>query len=339
MSTGGGVRRHLSVAGGLGLSALFLALALRNVRFTELWEVLSAAHWRWIPAMAGICVLDLGVRALRWRILLSRAIGREVPLGVFFRLEAIGLSINNVLFMRLGELARAFLAGRELEIPLVTALSSIAVERALDVAALLSCFCAAAAGLPEFVPRPVRHGALGLLAAVVLALFLLTVAEGPLMPGGSWERRLRRWPRLHELVSQLAAGAAVLRDARSAGAVALLSLALWGGDAALYWFGARALDLGWAVSFPRSVLILSWAGAGAALPAAPGAFGTFEAMVKSILMSLGASARQALGFAVFNHMVMYVIVTGLGLVFLYQVGLTPGELKAALENHRRAERR
>lgn len=322
-------RKNLSAAGALGLTAVFLVLALRNVRLSELWEVLSGALWRWIPAMAAVSLLDLAVRALRWRILLSRAAKPSVFL--LFRLEAIGLSVNNVLFLRLGELARAFLAGRELGIPLATALSSVAVERALDVAALLSLFCAAAAAYPALVPAPLLRAALMLLAGVIAALVLLALAEGPLEPGGLWERRLRSWPRLHDLVSQLAAGAAVLRDARAGTQVALLSLALWGADAWLYWAGARALGLGWAVDYPRSILILSWAGAGAALPAAPGAFGTFEAMVKSILVSFGASAHQALGYAVFNHMVMYTVVTGLGLVFLYRVGLSLGELRAALE--------
>lgn len=326
-------RKNLSVAGALLLTAAFLALALRNVRFESLWGVLSSALWRWIPAMAAVSLLDLAVRALRWRILLSRA--AEPPSFLLFRLEAIGLSVNNVLFMRLGELARAFLASRELGIPLATALSSVAVERALDVAALLTLFCAASASYPALVPGRLRHAALLVLAGVIAALFLLAMAEAPLEPGGLWERRLRRFPKLHDLVSQLAAGAAILRDARAAGQVALLSLVLWGADAWLYWAGARALGLGWAVDYPRSILVLSWAGAGAALPAAPGAFGTFEAMVKSILVGFGASADQALGYAVFNHMVMYVTVTGLGLVFLCRVGLSLGELRAAIEKERR----
>ena len=63
-------------------------------------------------------------------------------------------------------------------------------------------------------------------------------------------------------------------------------------------------------------------------------FQTFEAMVKSIMVSLGATAQQGLAFAVFNHMVGYVIVTLIGLVFLSRVGLSLGELKAALEREK-----
>lgn len=322
-------RRHWPVAFALTVTCVFLALALRNVRFSQLWEVLAGARWRWIAAMVAVTLLDLLIRSLRWRLLLSRAAAPRWSL--MFRLESIGLAVNNVLFMRLGELARAFLASRELGVALATAVSSVVVERVLDVAALLSIFCVAAEASPALVPRALLRGAAGALLAVVAGLALLVAAEAPLAPGRAWERRLRAWPKIHELVSQLAAGAAVLREGPKALAICVLSLSLWTTDALLYWAGARALDLGRVMDYARAVLVLSWAGVAGALPAAPGAFGTFEAMVKSILVLLGALPEQALGYAVFTHMMMYLVVTGLGLVFLYQEGLSLAELTAALE--------
>lgn len=321
-------RKHLSAAAALAVTVLFLGLALRNVHLRQLWEVLSAARWRWLPLMLAIIFLDITLRALRWRILLSRV--AAPPLDLLFRLEAIGLAVNNVLFMRLGEVARAFLAGRELDIPAMTALCSVAVERALDMAALLGLFCLVGAASPALVPASLRRAVFLLFLGVVGVLVLLIFSERQLEPGGAWERRLRRWPKTHHLVSQLAAGAAVLKEPRWCAAAAALSLLLWAGDAVLYWAGARALGLGWALDYKRSVLVLSWAGAGAALPAAPGAFGTLEAMIKSLLVGMGVSAYEALAYAFFCHVIMYIAVTFLGLAFLYRVGLSLGELHKAL---------
>ena len=328
-------RRRLSVVLALAVTGLFVGLALRNVSFPELGSVLAAARWGWITVMVAIVALDLLIRALRWRLLLAKA----APASVFamFRLEAIGIAVNNVLFMRLGELARAFLAGRELGLPAATALASVAVERALDVAALLSLFCAAACFAPALVPLALRRGAFAVLLAVVFVLCALAAAEGPLEPGGAWERRLRAWPRLHDVIEQLAAGATALRDAKAAAAIAALSISLWLVDALSCWAAARALDLGGLIDYPRAILVLSWAGAGSALPAAPGAFGTVDAMVKSILIALGASPAQALAYAVFNHALSYSVVTAMGLVFLYQAGLTLRELKDALDRPRLRE--
>jgi uncharacterized protein (TIRG00374 family) len=322
-------RKTLSAILAGAVTLALMALALRNVKLGELWIVLAGARWRWLPMMAAISLLDLLIRALRWRILLSRS-GVDAPAKELFKLEAIGLAVNNVLFMRLGELARAFLAARELDLPMATALASVAVERALDVAALLTLFAFASAGAPQIVPPYVRRIGLLTLLASLVALAVLAVSESALEPGGWAEKRLRPWPKLHQLLAQLAAGAAVLRSPAAAAQAAALSVGLWGIDALMFWAGARALDLGWAVDYSRSILVLSWAGAGSALPAAPGSFGTFEAAVKGILVAFGVPPNAAFGYAFFNHMTMYIFVTVIGLALLYRVGLSLGELQTAL---------
>ena len=176
-------RKAASAVAAAAVTLALLALALRNVRLAELWTVLAGARWRWIPVMLAIGAVDLFIRAVRWRILLSRS-GAETRLPDLYRLVTIGLAVNNVLFMRLGEVARAFLAAREFSLPMATALASVAVERALDVAALLTLFACASSGVPELVPAPVRRFALLGLAGAVGALVALAAAEGPLEPGG-----------------------------------------------------------------------------------------------------------------------------------------------------------
>jgi uncharacterized membrane protein YbhN (UPF0104 family) len=321
--------RRLSVVLGLALTALFLWLAARNVDFLELRLVLSAARWRWLLVMAALALSDIFIRALRWRLLLSQAV--SAPLSLLFRLQAVGLAVNNVLFARLGELARAALAARELRLPLPTTLASVAVERALDVAALLSLFALASSAAAELVAVPVRQAAGLLLAGAVSALLFLIMAEKSLELGGSLEVRLRPWPKAHRLIEQLALGAAVLKRPAAALPIIFLSLCLWLNGAFLYWAAARALGLGGLMDMKRSILVLSWAGAGAALPAAPGAIGTFEAMVKAILEKFGASPNEAFGYAVFVHMTTYLLVTALGLAFLSRIGFSLAGLRSSLE--------
>lgn len=330
------LRRHAPAVVGFVISAVLLYLALRNVKFEELGKMLAQARWEWVAVMVGIGFVDLTVRGARWRLLLSRAQGKGAKPTVFLmsRLEAVGLAINNVLPARIGELARAFLAGRELGIPVATALSSVAVERALDVTALLTLFCGAAAAIPGFVPAAVVRGAALVLAGGIAAVSVLAFAEERLERGHAWEKALRPWPKIHELLSQLAAGAAVLRSPVAAAQAAALSLCLWAVDALAYWAGARALGLGAFVDYPRSVLVLSWAGAAAAVPTAPGGFGSFELAVQNILEKLGVPTAQALGYALFNHMEMYLLVTVIGLLCLAQFGVSLGELRAAMDREK-----
>lgn len=324
-------RKHASAVVALAVTAGFFALAARNVQLDALRAALAQAKIAWIPVMLAIGLVDLLVRGARWRILLRPA-APAADLWLLVRLEAIGLALNNVLFMRIGELARAFLAARELKIPVATALAGVAVERALDVAALLTLFCAASALSPELVPLQARQAGFVVLVGAIGALATLAFAEALLVPGGLLEKPLRPWPRIHALILQLAQGAAVLRRPGAAAAAGALSLTLWAVDALVYWVGAQAFSLGASISYGRSILVLSWAGAGAALPAAPGAFGTFEAFIVSILARFGVEATAAFAYAVFIHMVMYALVTALGLVFLYRVGLSVSELSKAAQD-------
>ena len=324
-------RKHaLTVALGLAGTAFFLWLALRNVKLADFLRALQSASWGWLVPMAAIVFLDLFVRAARWRVLLSRA-RPDAPLLELARLEAIGLGVNNVLFLRLGELVRGVLAARRLKMSAFAALASVVVERALDVAALLTIFLIASGVERGFAPPRLRLAAEILLGGAIGALAVLAFAETALAENGFLERALRRWPKVHSLVEQLSLGAAVLRDPAAALQAAAWSLALWSVDAGLYWVGARALGLGSIMNYPRAVLTLSWAGASSALPAAPGAIGTFEAIVKSIVVQFGATPDQAFAYALVTHMVMYLLVTVTGLILLYRIGLSLTELRSEVE--------
>ncbi len=320
------MKRALSVAAAVAGTFLCLWLALRKVEFSRLSAALAQARWGWLVPMAAIVVLDLFVRGARWKVLLSRA-RPGAPIAELTRLEAIGIAVNNVLFMRLGELARAALAARRLQMSAAAALASVAVERAFDVAALLTIFLFAARLAPGFVPRPVLGAAAALLAVAIAALVLLALAEGWVAEGGFIERLLRPWPKLHGLVEQLVLGAAVLRSPAAAAKVAAWSLLLWTVDAGVYWAGARALGFGAEMNYPRAVLALSWAGASSAIPAAPGAIGAFEAVVADIAGRFGAGTEQAFAYALVCHMTMFLIVTVAGLILLSRLGLSLAELR------------
>ena len=105
--------KHISVFVGIAISGALLFLALRDVHPTEVAHAISQARTVWLIPMGAVLMSDLWIRALRWRILLSPAVPRSPAATVWqlAKLEAIGLAINNVLFLRIGELARAYLAG------------------------------------------------------------------------------------------------------------------------------------------------------------------------------------------------------------------------------------
>ncbi len=323
-------KRFFYVALALAVTGLGLSLAFKNIHWGEVRDVLSRARWGWIPIMVAISCVDLAIRAARWRILLSPV--ADAPWGLLARLEAIGLGVNNLIFMRVGEFLRAVLAGRKLGLPAATALSSVVVERFMDVAALLALFSAAGWWEPGMVEAPVRAAAHAALGGILTVLGLIVFARSWFEPEGVIGRRLAVWPKARDLARHLVSGGAALRRPAAALSATALSLMLWSVDAVGLWAAARALGMGELVGPARAILVLSWAGAGAALPAAPGAIGTFEAAVRTILERFGAQPAEALAYAVLSHMVGFLFITVLGVTFLWREGLTLGAVESQGED-------
>jgi hypothetical protein len=312
------VKKTLSIAAAALISLALLCYAFRNVDFPEVFRILSGAKWGWLPFLVAVPIVDLWVRALRWKHLLAPV--AKTGTWTLFKLQCVGLGLNNLLFLRLGEFARGYFAGRVLGIGVWSALSTILVERLCDMTALLILFGVSSAWLGGAISPALRHGALFAAGGVVLVLFGVTTLEDTLGRFEAWRNLSSRHPRAHRLIGELALGARALRSPGRAVLIAALSFALWLSDATLYWAGAQALGFDPAVSYPRAVAVLSAAAGACALPALPGAFGNFEAGVKALLEHFGYGPELAVSYATFIHVVMYAVVTSLGILFLHRLG-------------------
>ncbi|MBI3550103.1 MAG: flippase-like domain-containing protein [Elusimicrobia bacterium] len=308
----------------LGITAALLGVAFSRVNLQELRSILTQVRPGWLAPMIAMILLEMALRAKRWTVLLSTR--SESRTWELFRIDSIGAAVNNLLFLRIGEFARGVLASRRLAIPLATVFSSIAIERALDLSALLAVFALASALATDLVPSSARHAAMGIAAAAFAGIAAIAASERALASGGILHRVLMRWPRILELARQLSDGASALRSTASAAQITLLTIAFWSVDIAFYWTAARFIPIETTVTFPRAMLIVSWAGAGTAVPAAPGSFGPFEAAVQTILMKMGAGASSAFGYATLSHAVGYSVVTLLGIACLYALGLSVSKL-------------
>ncbi|MFA6317142.1 MAG: lysylphosphatidylglycerol synthase transmembrane domain-containing protein [Elusimicrobiota bacterium] len=317
------------------LTTVFLGLALRNLSWPEMRKAFSAADVRWLWVVCCVAFFDLAVRAMRWRLILSPV--ADAPAAVLYRIVAIGLAANNIIVARLGELGRAALVGRRFKISFLAALSSILVERLCDATAVLILFNVVAFFNAEVISARLRIVTLGILAAVLAVLAVLVFAFEALEPGGALERRLKLLPKAHDLSVKLVTGARALRT-RAVFPIMGLSFLLWCINAMPFWLVDKAMGLH-LLDFGRSLLVLTWGAAGASVPGAPGAVGTFEAAVRSGMETMGAAPPQALVYAVLVHALAYVTVTVLGLGLMYVEGISlakfeEGAEKVSLETKR-----
>ena len=89
---------------------------------------------------------------------------------------------------------------------------------------------------------------------------------------------------------------------------------LWALEAAVYLAVARAVDLDFSMS--GALYLVALTNFVAALPAAPGSIGTFDAAVAFGASALGAAGSVALSYMMLLRFVLYVPITVVGLVML-----------------------
>jgi uncharacterized membrane protein YbhN (UPF0104 family) len=126
------------LAPGLIISVLSLAVLLYFVNLRDFFRALQMADYRFVLGSIGCSILWMLVRAKAWRTLLQE---KATYNQVFFAMSE-GYLLNNILPFRLGEVGRCFLMGKKANLGFWQVLSSIMIERALDmtlaVALLLS---------------------------------------------------------------------------------------------------------------------------------------------------------------------------------------------------------
>jgi len=323
------LKKFISIGVAVLVGFGMLYFAFKDVPLKLFIIEISKFQLKWIPILFALLFLDIGVRAIRWRLLLKPVVKTTVLKA--FQLEAIGLAINNILFLRLGEVARAIIGAKEMGGRAVSIFATIIVERLCDTIALLCVFVFGASMLPDIVPPDWSRIALAVALILLLVLSAITIF-GDYVLKLSVIKKLKKFPKMHQLCEDVVLGTRALRSIKVALPVSLMSICLWLSDASIFWATAQAMQLRPILKYFDSLIVVVVAAAGSALPALPGAWGNFEAFVKEIMVkSFGYPEALALSYATVAHLVMYIGMTLLGIVFFYRLGYTFKSLGRAVK--------
>ena len=278
----------------------------------------------------------LGVRAQVWRTLLR---DRSSWSDTFWTVGE-GYILNNFLPFRLGELGRAFLLSRKTGMQFMEILPTIVIERAMDLAYSAIIFLAA---LP-FVVSPEGSGQIALtFGVVVLAgfVFLYILARSNRWALDLFHRLSARWPALQRFggsfLESFFAGLSVLTDGWLFLRFLFWMTLNWGLAIVSYYFIIRAF-------FPQTQVAWAMLGLGAAafggaVPALPGAVGTFEAAFGGALTLLTGDQSTSLAAAITARFYNYVNSGVIGGIGLAREGETLSGIYRQLMNLRTKENR
>src|SRR5712691_2295952 len=316
------VRLGLQTAFGIAL----LWLWIRTVSLSDVASHIRVQRWWVLPLMVLIFVITSVMRARRWQWLLRSL----APVGMVraFAMNAAGGLLNYVLQIRSGGAARAWWLWRRHRVPAGSALATIVIDKACDlagVALVLAVLAVVAATGVVAAPR-------GLLGVTALAVGLLgavlgTALLGPRVARSALARRLLPARFSSALAGQAFAFRAGARGlwtpalaARLAGLTAL-ALLLDAFNFTLL-FAAVGVDIPtWKAMAAYPALLLSFA-----VPAGPGYLGNLEVAGSLVLGGgLGLAPAVAAGAIVVYHAVTAAYALVLGLLGFLLVG---GQRKA-----------
>jgi len=301
----------------LGLTILFLFLALKDAKFSEIKQISGSIQVIYLVYAVGISTMAYILRATRWSVLLSAE--KKLPIKTVFWANMIGYLGNGFLPARAGEMLRAIAIGNQGGISKMFALATGVTERILDVIALVII---ALITLPFIKVLPSQiltaiqwMGAAGLFALAFL--FVLPVAK-PLLNRVvnhlpvSWRSKYQM------LLENALVGFRSIQSPQRAISFVVLTALIWVTDALGTAVGVRALNL--SLSLPQALLFLVTLGLSSAIPT-PGNLGVYQWVAVQMLPQFGFTNNEALVYIVIAQAISYVFISFWGILSLWQIDL------------------
>ncbi len=310
---------------GFAISGVALVLTLRHVDFGQLLAALAEARLVWILPASVFWVISYFARARRWSIFMS-----GTPFWMTVHAQNIGYLLNCTLPFRLGEVARAYVIGQKTDVSMARALSSIIVERLLDLATVVLMFVVFA----QYIPMPpafskaAMGGAALVLVMLVLGGLLVWKADAadkhvlrPLLGRISPTLAAKVLPKLREITD----GFRVVGSARRMGVVLFLTVLLWGSMTVFTYFAMCSFLPG---HMEQAGLMLVTTNLGGALPSAPGGLGIVQGFAKTALVSpFHVPEEPAVAFVFVWSLGQQLLLIVMGLVSLARVGMTFAQVR------------
>jgi uncharacterized protein (TIRG00374 family) len=333
------ISRWLRVGVSIGLALALLFLFARKLDFEKVGEAIGSAD-RWALAAAVLLsLLGIPIRSWRWTRLLKHV--GDVRQWDAIAANCIGFAATTLLPARAGEVVRPVALARMTRLPTAPLLASIGLERLLDLVSVLVLFVFYALGgwAPTGMAADegfrfalLRRSAFlvgaGTIAALTVLAALATFPESRerflLRLLGFLPERLRG--RVHPILSGFLKGFDAIRSGTDLAAIGVGSALLWLSISLQCHVTLRAFGV--VHPFPVAFFVLTWAILGLAVPTPGGVGGYHKSVAYALTGFYGVTATSAGAFALVSHLISFVPVTLLGLLFLGTTGLRFGQLSA-----------
>jgi glycosyltransferase 2 family protein len=314
-TTASGSRNLFKTVPGLLISAFFLWYTFRGISFNQILS-LRVAHPAWVLGVLGFTLASYTLRCVRWSQMMPRRQGSiRAHFLVCARVLMTSLAANNILPLRIGDIMRVFTYADDLGASPSIILSTVILEKLLDIFVLVLMFVTtvgrvATPHLRLIADISLAVSAIGLIVLLVAARCLQAPVQRLItrLPAGPKLAKIEHWITLAlDATGRLGVTGSLL--------LLLQTVIIWTCEGMI--FASAIYLLGIPVDRIGPWLAVSFANLSYLIPSSPGAIGPFELAVKTSLVNHGASITQAAVFGLAIHAWMLISVTGAGgIIFL-----------------------
>jgi uncharacterized protein (TIRG00374 family) len=313
---------------GIGVSAISLAAVFILIEPAEIVRALRTARYGYLLFSGVGVIMFLFLRAIRWRFML----GNDVSYSQVFHIQNIGYMLTNILPFRIGDVARAVLIGNVPPITVSRGISTMIVERVLDMVFIITLlpFTLAQVGqLPGWMRSAARIS--GFLALSMTAVLIIAANKR------SWATRLTRalssrisaldteaWVRR---VDDLLTGLNSLTHLKDGLVLLVYSTVTWLPIISAYYLVLLAVNL--QPTWAMAGFLVCAAAFSVAAPSSPGQIGVFHAGVIAALTVIGQPEAQAASFAFLYHTLNVLLMVLMGLIGFSRTGATFSQVVAS----------
>ena len=273
-----------------------LYISLKGLNWLLFWQALKNLNVAILPIFFLSTTVSYGLRALRWKILLS--FDKKVSFQNVFWANMAGYFGNNLLPARAGELIRALSMGKLEGIDPSYALATGLVERLMDVLALVAI--GAAALSMTRVLSPIFNSALGwmsslsifIIALLVLFVFFSTYIRSAIDRIHLISDSTKQYFKV--FLDSFIQGIRSLLSWKNLSGFGMLTIAIWLLDGIQT--AALSILFNSPISLAQSLVLLAGLGLSSAIPSTPGYVGIYQFVATAILVPFGFSRETAIAF-------------------------------------------
>lgn len=350
-------KKYLQLIIGIAVSLFFIWFAFHagGVTFKEIGDALKSTNWWWgIPFMV-ITMASFYWRGFRYQILLESV--KKIPVHRLYPPIMIGFAFNNILPARIGEFVRPVALAKSEKVPFGAGLSSVVVERVVDVFVLLFLLIITPyiVTLDPEISRTLTIGGndfnisaswleskmpiLSLFALILLAglvsflippierLYILILEKLPLLPQGIREK-------LIHFVGSFSKGCDCLKSPKAIVLITIHSLIIWFSVAFTFYmmsWGFKGVEM----NYYQSLVFLVTTCVVISIPSSPGYWGIYEfggmvgLMMMGVVPDTPAGASLGFTFTLVIHFLQWLPITAYGLWAAAKMSISASDAEAA----------